>query len=124
MRCDCQHIDYTRKQQWLAWIILSVYVPMVLLSSMHVHAVYEYAQTVDCHLCETAVHHSGHITASTGEHGECLSCRFLNTQVDIPKGVVCFVDNQEVSDVVFSQTAEPIFPKMVQPSLRAPPSIL
>ena len=114
----------SRRQQRFAWIILLVYVPMVLLSSMHVHSLHEYAELVDCNLCETSTHHSGHITISPQQHGECLTCRFLTTQVDIPEGVACFVDNQVVSKLEFSQATEPVSQKVVHPSLRAPPSIL
>ena len=124
MKHGQSHNGITRRQQWFAWIILLVYVPMVLFSSLHVHSLNEYAELVDCNLCETSTHHSGHITVSPQQHGDCLSCRFLTTQVDIPTGVVSFVDNQIVSKLEFSRATEPVFPKVAHPSLRAPPSIL
>ena len=124
MKREHSHRGITHRQQWFAWIILLVYVPMVLLSSLHVHSLHEYSELVDCSLCETSTHHSGHITISPQQHGECLSCRFLTTQVDLPERTVCFVDNQVVSKLEFSQATEPVFPKVAHPSLRAPPGIL
>ena len=124
MKREHSHLGIARRQQRFAWMILLVYVPMVLLSSMHVHSLHEYAEVVDCNLCETSAHHSGHITISPQQHGECLSCRFLTTQVDIPEGVFCLVDNQVVSKLESFQATEPVFPKVAHPSLRAPPCIL
>lgn len=63
----------TRRQQLFAWMMLWVYVPMVLLASFHVHTLNDFYRAVDCDQCHTAVHHSGHITASPHHIDECLS---------------------------------------------------
>ena len=124
MKRECSHIDFSRRQKLFAWIILSVYVPMVLLSSVHLHSMQEYAETVKCDLCQSAVHHSGHFISSPQQHDECLSCRFLTTQVDIPKTSVCFIAKQTVNKIEYFQATEPVVQVVAQPSLRAPPTIL
>ena len=122
-RCE-PHIRPTRRQQWLAWVMLAVYVPMVLLSAIHVHSLHEYSELVDCTLCETSVHHQGHITASAQHHGECLSCRFLSTQLVVPDDDCRSVDNQCICKLECSRATEPVSRTVVCPTLRGPPAIL
>ena len=124
MRRRRSYNDLNGRQRLFAWIILSVYVPMVLLSSLHFHALCDYSDVVDCDLCHTAVHHSGHITNSLQQHDECCSCRFLSTLVDVPKTLLCFVPKQPVAKIEFTFAAEPVIAVVPQPSLRAPPFIL
>ena len=73
MSSKLTHNCITRKQRLFAWMILSVYVPMVLLASLHVHSINDFSRAVDCDQCHTAVHHSGHITTSNHHIDECLS---------------------------------------------------
>lgn len=124
MKCERSHIGMSRRQQLFAWIILSVYVPVVLISSFHVHSFNENSVVLACHDCQSAMHHSGHITSSQAHHDYCLSCRFLNTQVDSPAGEFCVLVDQYVSEVEFCQAAGPIIAAVAHPPLRAPPFIL
>ena len=124
MKREHSHLGIARRQQRFAWMILLVYVPMVLLSSMHVHSLHEYAEVVDCNLCETSAHHQGHITASSQHHGECLSCRFMNTQLIVPDNQVQDYDNQCVCELEFSQATQPVCPAVACPTLRGPPVVL
>lgn len=124
MKHELRHILPTRRQRMSAWVLLLVYVPMVLLSSLHVHSLYEMSQVVDCNLCETSVHHQGHITASSQHHGECLSCRFMNTQLIVPDNQVQDYDNQCVCELEFSQATQPVCPAVACPTLRGPPVVL
>lgn len=118
------HNGITRKQRLFAWLILSVYVPMVLLASLHVHSLNEFSKAVDCVQCHTAVHHSGHITAGNHHIDECLSCRFLSTQTDAPRTVATPVVKPIATHLEFFQATEPVARVVAHPSLRAPPSIL
>ncbi len=117
------HIDITRRQRWFAWAILMVYVPMVLLASLHVHSLNEFSTAVDCQ-CHTAVHHSGHITVGSHHIDECLSCRFLNTQIDVPRTVATLVVKQVAVHLEFFLPVKPVVRAVAHPSLRAPPCIL
>ena len=118
------HSGITRRQQLFAWIILLVYVPMVLLASLHVHTLNEFSKAVDCDQCHTAVHHSGHITTSNHHIDECLSCRFLSTQIDVPRTVASFVLKPVVAHLEFFLACEPVVRVVAVPSLRAPPFLL
>ena len=124
MKHELRHIRPSGRQRLSAWILLLVYVPMVLLASLHVHSQHEFAQVVDCGLCDTAVHHQGHITASAQHHGECLSCRFLTTQLVNPDDDCRSVDNQCICKLEFSRATESVTRTVVCPTLRGPPAIL
>ncbi len=124
MRRRLTHNGITRRQQLFAWIILLVYVPMVLLASLHVHTLNEFSKAVDCDQCHTAVHHSGHITTSNHHIDECLSCRFLSTQIDVPRTVASFVLKPVVAHLEFFLACEPVVRAVAEPSLRAPPFFL
>ncbi len=118
------HNGVTRRQRLLAWMILSVYVPMVLLASLHVHSPNEFSAAVDCVQCATEAHHSGHFTASRHHVDECLSCRFLGTQIDVPRTVTNLVVKQVTARLEFFLATEPVVMAVAHPSLRAPPCML
>lgn len=124
MRSEHLHNGITRRQRLFAWIMLLVYVPMVLLASLHVHTLNDLSRVVDCDQCHTAVHHSGHITASHHHIDECLSCRFLSTQIDVPRAVATLVVKQVTSHLEFLLAIEPVDRVVAHPSLRAPPFVL
>lgn len=124
MNSKLTHNGVTRKQRLFAWMILSVYLPMVLFASLHVHSINDFSRAVDCDQCHTAVHHSGHITASIHHIDECLSCRFLGTQIDVPHTVATLVVKQVAVHLEFFLASEPVVRVVAQPSLRAPPFVL
>ena len=124
MRREQRYDEPSRHQRFYAWVMLLVYLPIVLMSSVHVHPLQEHSQSVDCYQCHTGDHHPGHITTGTGQHDSCLSCRFLGTQVLVP-------DMQVVDDVnrcVVELELSPVIPScalaVAHPSLRAPPVII
>ena len=61
----------------IAWVLLSVFVSMLLLSGVHRHEAVAGA-TVDCMECAHHVHHSGHFTAAIDHVDDCLLCQFLS----------------------------------------------
>ena len=114
----------SRRQQFFAWVMLLVYLPMVLLSSGHIHSLQEFSESIDCYQCETGLHHSGHITTDTPHHDECLLCRFLGTQVVAPEKQDLEQDNRPVVKLEFCQVDESCTRSVAHPSLRAPPVLL
>ena len=126
MNCKHTHNGVTRRQRLFAWVMLSVYVPMVLLASLHVHSLNDFSKAIDCEQCQchTAVHHSGHITASNHHIDECLSCRFLSTQIDVPRMVADLVVKQTAVHLEYFLPNEPVARAVAHPSLRAPPFVL
>ena len=104
--------------------MLLVYLPMVFLSSGHVHSFQEFSESIDCYQCETGLHHSGHITADSPHHDECLLCRFLGTQVVVPEQQDLDQDNRLVVKLEYCQVSESFSRPVAYPSLRSPPVIL
>jgi hypothetical protein len=104
--------------------MLLVYLPMVLSSMGHVHSLQEFSESIDCHQCQTGLHHSGHITTDSQHHDECLLCRFMGTQVVVPEQQELDQDNQQAVEVEFCQVTEAFSRFVTHPSLRAPPIIL
>jgi hypothetical protein len=124
MRREKQWLDPRRRQQFFAWVLLLVYLPTVFLTSVHVHSLHEFSNSVDCAECQTGLHHSGHITTDSPHHDECLSCRFLGTQVVVPEQQNIDLGTPLVVKAEVCQVAEPISRSVAHPSLRAPPVIL
>ena len=58
-----------------SWLLLAVFVPMLLLSSLHIHG---YEQAAD-DLCTECVNHhcGGHLGQQTLSLDNCLLCQFL-----------------------------------------------
>lgn len=67
------HIELRRRLS--AWMLLSVFLPMLLLSSLHRHA--ERGVGV-CTECVQHQPHAGHLTQAMGGMGDCLLCHFLS----------------------------------------------
>ena len=59
--------------------MLLVFVPMVIMSSVHVHAFPE-KLPVECAHCHEHMHHAGHITMQNWHIDDCVQCRFLAQQ--------------------------------------------
>lgn len=59
-----------------SWLLLAVFVPMLMLSSLHVHEDGDEAMTTECVDC---VHHSchGHLTQMATWTHDCVLCQFL-----------------------------------------------
>lgn len=65
------------KRIGLAWLQLSVFVSMLLLSGVHRHEVVISTAT-DCVDCAHHVHHSGYVTTLADHMDDCLLCQFLH----------------------------------------------
>ena len=119
-----RYSEPSRRKRFFAWVMLLVYLPMVLLSSGHVHSLQEFSETIDCYQCQTGLHHCGHITTDTPHHDSCLLCRFLGTQVVVPEKQDLEHDILQAVKVEFCQVTEPFSRPVTHPSLRAPPVLL
>ena len=104
--------------------MLLVYLPMVLLSSGHVHSWQEFSDSIDCQQCQTGAHHSGHLSTDSHHHDECLLCRFMGTQVVVPEQQDLDQEILPTVKVEFCQVTEPFSRSVTHPSLRAPPVLL
>lgn len=65
------------KRRLSAWMLLSVFVPMLLLASLHVHQESDMA-TVSCTDCANHIAHSGHLSLQTIHGTSCVLCQFVS----------------------------------------------
>ncbi|MBQ8949133.1 MAG: hypothetical protein IJV25_06515 [Prevotella sp.] len=72
-----------------AWWLLSVFVSMMALSSLHRHQPVA-NPAADCVECAHHVHHSGHFTVAGNDVHECVLCQFLSSPV-IPATLLAIV---------------------------------
>jgi hypothetical protein len=65
----------TTRRQFASWVLLAVFVPMLLLSSLHVHGV----STTDETPCAECVQHQchGHLAQLSFSVHQCVLCQFL-----------------------------------------------
>jgi predicted RNA-binding Zn-ribbon protein involved in translation (DUF1610 family) len=76
--------ELKRRRQLFARILLSVFVPMMMLSAVHVH---EEASHFECEQCAQHISHAGHLSAASSHDYNCVLCQFL-TLPFIPAVVV------------------------------------
>ena len=65
-----------RKRHIASWLLLAVFLPMLVFSSLHVHEEHSVATEVACADC---VHHNchGHLTSTSLWTHDCVLCLFL-----------------------------------------------
>ena len=66
----------TKKQHIASWLLLAVFLPMLVFSSLHVHEEHDVTTETACNDC---VHHSchGHLTQTASWAHDCVLCQFL-----------------------------------------------
>ena len=107
----------------IAWLLLSVFVSMLLLSGLHRHEAVASA-AIDCTECAHHVHHSGHFTTSVDHMDDCLLCQFQQlVYEDTPQVSLAFILPEiEVNVQPFTVDEQNVFETC---SLsRAPPVLL
>lgn len=111
------------KRRFSAWLLLAVFLPMLMLSALHTHAVAPTAADA-CVECVHHQSHAGHLTASTVTLSDCVLCQFFSLQYLEAAAVTLIV---AVSLVVMSSLAViqgcPSRPIILHTS-RAPPYML
>ena len=67
-------VNTTNKRHFASWVLLAVFVPMLLFSSLHIHE-----SAVEEISCTDCVHHvcHGHIAQQAAHLHECVLCQFL-----------------------------------------------
>lgn len=109
------------KRHIASWVLLAVYLPMLLLSSLHIH------ETSDVHEAECAecVHHQchGHLAQLSDGMHQCVSCQFLTlSYVATPTWTLfCLQPKHKITYALYRQAAC-LTPRGII-KLRAPPSV-
>ena len=66
-----------RKRNIAAWVLLSVFVPMMILSAVHIHKPAA-DETANCVECAHHLNHPGHFTSAVEHLDDCVLCQFLS----------------------------------------------
>ena len=66
-----------RKRITSAWLLLSIFVSMTMLTGLHHHEPTANL-AADCVECAHHVHHSGHFTVAAENLDDCVLCQFLS----------------------------------------------
>ena len=114
------HINHRRT--WMSRILLAVFVPMLMLSALHIHTE-GYADDSGCDACMHHVRHS-HVSTAGFCIGQCVLCQFQSLPLIIAVltafSVPFTAHIQVITSIrygVLSHTAEAT-------SLRAPPLLM
>ncbi len=65
------------KRQLSAWLLLSVFIPMMVVSALHVHPSVCVDEQMLCDACIHHLPHGGHITTNAGHLNECVVCQVM-----------------------------------------------
>lgn len=108
------------KRHIASWVLLAVYLPMLILSSLHVHDTVEYGETT----CAECVHHQchGHLSQLSDGMHQCVLCQFLTlSYVATASGLLlCYQTKRKVVYALYRQSICLTDKGFV--SLRAPPA--
>lgn len=112
-----------RKRIVSAWLLLSVFVSMILLSGLHRHQPV-INPAADCVECAHHVHHSGHFTIGADHVHECVLCQLLSLPY-LPSTGITVTLFFSLAVVVTSRGTSPVCRlACTTKSPRAPPFIL
>lgn len=104
-----------------AWLLLSVFVPMMVMTALHSHE--SSASVVACADCDHHVAHSGHFNIMGNHDCDCVLCQFTSVvflgSVAVGIAILTAVIRQSNALPLFA----PIDCAKRLPGLRAPPTI-
>lgn len=114
-------VNANKKRKIVSWMLLAVFVPMLVLSSVHVHG-YSNSLVDKCNEC--VQHHChGHLGQQTASLHECVLCQFLSLPM-LTVAVLTLIIFNKVSKIHFVQRQSIVhFDACGIPTLRAPPIV-
>lgn len=115
-------MNVDRKRYIASWVLLAVFLPMLILSSVHVHDSGSYIEE-ECNEC---VHHHchGHVGELANTLHACVLCQFLSLSF-VATGFLSVVYYKKVNRIHFAQHQSDVhFEACGIPLLRAPPFVL
>ena len=65
------------KRQFAAWAFLVLFLPMLVLSSVHIHPAVDYSDTL-CAECIHHQHHHSHLLSATASIHDCILCQVFH----------------------------------------------
>jgi len=109
------------KRHIASWMLLAVFVPMLLVSSIHVHELTNF----DSGSCNECVQHHchGHLVELTASMHQCLLCQFL-TLTFVAAAVFAVASFNKTFKFLIAQSHSDLRHDVCGiPLLRAPPSV-
>lgn len=111
------------KRTLSVWLLLSVFVPMLLLSSLHVHSDIKNTVEENCEACVEHIPHSSHLSLQPVHSANCVLCQFAS----LPFVVAALLFFRGAPPVYATLFVAQAFPCLVGISLscqsRAPPVV-
>lgn len=104
-----------------ARMLLAVFLPMLVLSSFHVH-VYAESATADCYECSHHLRHAGHIAPATAFMHDCVLCQLFQLSYLPPLVLSAGLLTAVVCRLLFGYPTAQTAPSEGCPRLRAPPA--
>lgn len=95
--CNFAAVNQKTRRYIASWVLLAVFLPMLVLSSLHVHGSGVTASATECADC---VHHSchGHMIAMSHWTHDCVLCQFL-TLTFLTTETLCLIIINKVAGV-------------------------
>ncbi|MCR4854344.1 MAG: hypothetical protein K5893_12225 [Prevotella sp.] len=108
------------KRYIASWVLLAVFVPMLVISSIHIH----YGKAVESSCVECIHHHcGGHVGQHTASIHNCVLCQFLTLQF-LAVAVATVVYYYKKSKILYARHQGTVCLYACGiPTLRAPPSV-
>ena len=108
------------RRQIASWLLLAVFVPMLVFSSLHVH---EDGDSVAVTECADCLHHSchGHLTQIATWTHDCLLCQFLTLTFVATAAVTLLITFKVFSSRIDAQRRNVCVAYSGIVGLRAPP---
>lgn len=110
------------KRRLTAWLLLSVFVPMMVMTVLHSHE--STTSVAACADCDHHVAHAGHFSILGDHNCDCVLCQFTSIvflgSTALGISILMAATRQQGASFL----SAPVKGKERQPSLRAPPTIL
>ena len=107
------------KRLMASWVLLAVYVPILVVASLHVHP----SETLAQNTCDECVHHNcgGHMGQQTAFVHACVLCQFLTLSYLTLSVVAVLASQQLVTIIRVSSVRLLSYEGSGHKSTRAPP---
>lgn len=110
------------KRHLSAWLLLSVFLPMLVFSSLHVHD--DAPSSSGCFECINHIPHHGHLSLDTIHLNDCLLCQFASLSFMVAVAVMLTVVSKGYAVIFIQPTDKPQCTACQPHSPRAPPVVI
>ena len=114
-------VNTKTKRHICSWVLLAVFVPMLLFSSLHIHQ----SDLSAASTCAECIHHhcGGHLAQQSPSLHSCVLCQLLSLPMLIVAVAALHIFNKVYSIVSLSRHYSAGLAHTSVPSLRAPPAM-